>query len=193
MVLSDVTIRKRLEAGDLKISPLDPKSIQPASVDLRLGNSFRVFDYSRQTFIDPTNHSATYMREVPIADGSTFVLHPGQFALGTTIETITLPVDLVGRLDGKSSLGRIGVVVHATAGHVNPGFSGQLTLELTNVGKLPVALYHRMAVCQIHFVQLTEPASMAYGDDRLGSKYQNQTGATEGLNSFISTEEKPHD
>jgi len=183
MVLSDKTLQERIDKGDLVIDPLREGAIQPASIDLHLGNSFRVFEYSRETFIDPQNYEGQFTRELKVDENSTFILHPGQFALGTTEERITLPLDLVGRLDGKSSLGRIGIVIHATAGHVNPGFSGQLTLELSNVGKLPVKLYHRMAVCQIHFIQLTTPASVGYGDLRLGSKYQGQSGATEGRTS----------
>ena len=179
MVLSDITIRERLEKGDLEIEPLMDTGIQPASVDLRLGKHFRVFEYSKKTFIDPTDKTQVYTREIEIQEGAEFVLHPGEFVLGSTVERIKVPTDLVGKLEGKSSLGRVGVVVHATAGHVNPGFDGELTLELSNVGKMPVMLYHGMAICQIYFITLTTAASVGYGDKQLSSRYQGQTGATE--------------
>ncbi len=182
MILSDTTMHKRLKQGDLGIDPLMAGAMQPASIDLHLGNSFRVFEYSRETCIDPLDKITVYTREIVLEEGKCFILHPGNFTLGTTLERVKIPLDLVGRLDGKSSLGRVGVIVHATAGHVNPGWDGQLTLELSNVGKLPVKLYYNMAICQISFLMLTEPASIGYGDKSLGSRYQGQTGATEGKN-----------
>ena len=146
MVLSDRSIREEIEAGRLVIDPFDPKALQPASVDLRLGREFRVFRNYRLSFIDP-KQEMRHLTEVELIDEATpFILHPGEFALAVTLERVEVPADLVGRLDGKSSLGRLGLIVHSTAGFVDPGFKGRLTLELTNVANLPIALYYRMPV-----------------------------------------------
>lgn len=181
MVLSDVTLREYMADGRIEIDPLGEKAIQPASVDLRLGSSFRVFEYSRQTFINPQEKNTEYTKEYEIEEGGAFILHPGKFVLGTTRELIRVPDDLVAKLEGRSSLGRLGVVVHATAGHINPGFRGQITLELSNVGSLPVQLQEGMAICQISFLRLTTTAEHAYGHKALGSRYQGQQGATESM------------
>lgn len=183
MVLSDVTLREYIENGRLEVEPLSDNGIQPASIDLCLGRNFRVFEYSRETFVDPRDRDRTYTRPVEIEEGGEFVLHPGKFVLGTTRERIKVPKDLVGKLEGRSSLGRLGVVVHATAGHINPGFEGEITLELSNVGSLPVKLFEGMAICQISFLLLTCEVAVAYGHESLGSRYQNQAGATESLSA----------
>jgi dCTP deaminase len=166
MVLSDRTIRSEIEAGNIVIDPLGPNAIQPASVDLRLGHLFRVFRNSMIPFI------------VEIDDDHPFILHPGEFALAVTFERVKLPDFIVGRLEGKSSLGRLGLLIHSTAGYVDPGWDGALTLELSNVANLPITLYHRMKVSQISFLRLTEPAEHPYGSKEAKSKYQGQVGPT---------------
>lgn len=178
MVLSDRTIRRELEAGSIVIDPLGPNAIQPASVDLRLGNQFRVFRNSRIPFIDVKKEYPDLTELVTIDDDRPFVLHPGEFALAVTFERVRLPDFIVGRLEGKSSLGRLGLLIHSTAGYVDPGWDGALTLELSNVANLPIMLYHRMKVSQISFLRLTEPAEHPYGSTAAGSKYQHQEGPT---------------
>lgn len=180
MILSDRDIRAALREGRITIEPLDAPEvqIQPASVDLRLGNHFVVFRHAAKPFIDPLEDDASLFTErVEIAEGEAFFLHPGEFALGTTRERVTLPEDLVGRVDGRSSIGRLGVMIHSTAGYIDPSFRGTITLELSNVGKIPVALRPGMRVCQISFHQMTSAAEHPYGSGR-GSKYQDQTGPT---------------
>jgi dCTP deaminase len=173
-VLSDRDIRKEIESGHLVIDPWEERFLQPASVDLRLGREFRVFRNYRLPYIDPKQEMPN-LTELEVIDGdSPFILHPGEFALAVTVEHVEIPDDLVGRLDGKSSLGRLGLIVHSTAGFVDPGFKGRLTLELTNIINLPVALYYEMPVSQISFVRLSSPAEKPYGSG--GSKYQGQTG-----------------
>lgn len=178
MVLSDRTIRRELEAGTIVIDPLGPGAIQPASVDLRLGNLFRVFRNSQIPYIDVKREYPDLTELVEIDDENPFVLHPGEFALATTYERVRLPNTIVGRLEGKSSLGRLGLLIHSTAGYVDPGWDGALTLELSNVANLPIMLYHRMKVSQISFLELTEPAENPYGSKEAGSKYQGQVGPT---------------
>ncbi len=175
MVLSDRTIREEIEAGRLVIDPFDPKALQPASVDLRLGREFRVFRNYRLPFIDVKQPMEQLTELERIDEVNPFILHPNEFVLAVTLERVELPADLVGRLDGKSSLGRLGLIVHSTAGFVDPGFKGRLTLELTNVANLPIALYYGMPVSQISFARLSTPAERPYGK-AAGSKYQGQTG-----------------
>lgn len=160
------------------MEPLGPRAVQPASVDLRLGRQFRVFRNSRIPFIDVKREYPDLTELVEIDDDEPFVLHPGEFALAVTLERVRLPADIVGRLEGKSSLGRLGLLVHSTAGYVDPGWDGALTLELSNVANLPIALYYGMKVSQISFLRLTEPAEYPYGSEEAGSKYQGQDGPT---------------
>jgi len=178
MVLSDRTIRREIEAGNIDVDPLGSDAIQPASVDLRLGNLFRVFRNSRDAYIDVKKEYPDLTELVEIDDDHPFILHPGEFALAVTLERVRLPNYIVGRLEGKSSLGRLGLLIHSTAGYVDPGWDGALTLELSNVANLPITLYHRMKVSQISFLTLTEPAEHPYGSKAAGSKYQNQVGPT---------------
>jgi len=178
MVLSDRTIRRELEAGNIGIDPLSADAIQPASVDLRLGHQFRVFRNSGVPYIDVKQEYPDLTELVEIEGDHPFILHPGEFALAVTYERVRLPADIVGRLEGKSSLGRLGLLIHSTAGYVDPGWDGALTLELSNVANLPITLYHRMKVSQISFLRLSEPAENPYGSAAAGSKYQGQEGPT---------------
>ena len=178
MVLSDRTIREELDKGRIVISPLDPSDIQPASVDLHLDRKILVFTNSRRPFIDVKVGLDDLTQTVEIQDGSPFILHPGEFVLGSTLENIELPDDLVARLEGKSSLGRIGLVIHSTAGFVDPGWQGHLTLELSNLARLPITLYFGMKIGQISYLRLSTPAERLYGSPGLGSKYQGQTEPT---------------
>ena len=178
MVLSDRTIKEELEKGRIVIDPLDPADIQPASVDLRLDRQILVFSNSRRPHIDVRMGMDDLTETVWIDDEIPFILHPGEFVLGSTLEHIELPDDLVARLEGKSSLGRIGLVIHSTAGFVDPGWKGHLTLELSNLARLPITLYYRMKIGQISYLRLTTPADRLYGSEGLGSKYQGQTEPT---------------
>jgi len=178
VVLSDRTIRTEIEAGNLAIDPLGPDAVQPASVDLRLGHQFRVFRNSMIPYIDVKQDYPDLTELVEIAGDEPFILHPGEFALAVTYERVRLPDTIVGRLEGKSSLGRLGLLIHSTAGYVDPGWDGALTLELSNVANLPITLYHKMKVSQISFLRLTEPAEQPYGSKAAGSKYQGQEGPT---------------
>jgi dCTP deaminase len=175
LVLSDRTICEEVAAGRLVIDPFDPKAVQPASVDLRLGREFRVFRNYRLPYIDVKKPMTELTDLEVIEDDVPFILHPGEFVLAVTLERVEIPDDLVGRLDGKSSLGRLGLIVHSTAGFVDPGFKGRLTLELTNVANLPITLYYGMPVSQISFSRLTTPADNPYGATK-ASKYQEQSG-----------------
>lgn len=182
MILSDRDIRRRLEEGGLVVEPLDDPGlqIQPASIDLRLGNEFLEFERSNIPCIHPESEEETeeYTRRRVVESGDEYVLHPGDFVLGTTYETVEIPDDLVARVEGRSSLGRLAVVVHATAGFVDPGYRGQITLELSNLGTAPVALRpEEMRISQIVLTELSSPAETPYGDER-GSKYQDQDGPT---------------
>ena len=178
MVLSDRTIKEELAKGRIVIEPLDNADIQPASVDLHLDRKLLVFRNTRQPYIDVRKDlpDLTEIEEIP--DDTPFILHPGEFVLASTLESVTLPDDVVARLEGKSSLGRIGLLIHSTAGYVDPGWSGHLTLELSNVANLPVTLYYRMKIGQISFLRLTTPADNLYGSPVLGSKYQGQVEPT---------------
>jgi dCTP deaminase len=177
-VLSDRTIKEELASGRLLIDPLDEAAIQPASVDLRLDSSFRVFRASSRPFVDVRQPVDDLTELVTIAGEEPFVVQPGAFCLGSTLETITLPDDIVARVDGKSSLGRLGLLVHATAGYVDPGWTGRLTLELSNQSQMPIALFAGMRIAQISFLRMSTPVERPYGSPELGSKYQGQTGPT---------------
>jgi dCTP deaminase len=178
VVLSDRTIRRLLEEGRIGIDPFDESLIQPSSVDVRVDRLFRVFHNNRYPFIDVREEQEDLTELVEVEDDSPFVLHPGEFVLGSTLERVTLPDDLVARLEGKSSLGRLGLLIHSTAGFIDPGWDGHVTLELANVANLPITVYPEMKIGQLSFVQLTEPAEHPYGSDGLGSKYQGQRGPT---------------
>jgi dCTP deaminase len=178
MVLSDRTIRAELAKGRIVIEPLGEGCIQPASVDLHLDRKILVFRNSRRPYIDVRQDTSDLMDIEETSDDQPFILHPGEFVLASTLENIEVPDDLVARLEGKSSLGRIGLLIHSTAGYVDPGWKGHLTLELSNVARLPVTLYYRMAIGQISFLRLTEPAENVYGSAKLKSKYQGQTQPT---------------
>ena len=181
MLLSDRDIRAALTSDDdarLGIEPLDEEMIQPSSIDVRLDQFFRVFNNSRYTHIDPKlpQEELTTLREVPWDEA--FVLHPGEFVLASTLEKFTIPPHLAGRLEGKSSLGRLGLLTHSTAGFIDPGFSGHITLELSNVANLPISLWPGMKVGQLALFRMTSPAEVPYGSGALGSKYQGQRGPT---------------
>lgn len=177
MILSDGTIRRLLEEGRLIVDPLEQQQIQPASVDVRLGDEFLVFRNHTCEVIDPFDKPSDLMEAVQVAEGQAFVLHPGEFVLGTTLEAIGLPDDIVARVEGKSSLGRLGLLIHATAGFVDPGWKrGQITLELSNVATLPIKLYPGMKVGQLSFHTLDAPAERPYGHPDLNSKYVGQSG-----------------
>src|SRR5207237_9907271 len=164
---SDASIRKELADGRIVIDPLDDKDVQPSSVDLRVDRFFRVFRNDTTPYIDPKQPQEDLTMLVEVEDGKAFILHPGEFVLGSTLEVVTLPDDLVARLEGKSSLGRLGLLIHSTAGFVDPGFEGNVTLELSNVATLPITIYHRMKIGQISFMQMTEPAAKPYGSSAL--------------------------
>ena len=178
-VLSDGTIRRLVEEGHLVIEPWDERMVQPASVDLRLGRSFRVFHNHRITAVDLGNPPSELTEQVTVAEGGTFVIHPGEFCLGATSEWVELPDDVVARIEGKSSLGRLGLVVHATAGFCDPGFKGTLTLELANFNSVPIILRPGLPIAQLSFMALDRPAQRPYGHPGLGSHYHRQIDATE--------------
>jgi dCTP deaminase len=178
VVLSDRTIRRLLEEGRIRIDPYDESLVQPSSVDVRVDRYFRVFHNARYPFIDVKQQQEDLTELVEIGDEQPFILHPGEFVLGSTLERLQLPDDLVARLEGKSSLGRLGLLIHSTAGFVDPGWDGHVTLELSNVANLPITIYYGMKIGQLSFVQLTEPAERPYGAGELGSKYQGQQGPT---------------
>ena len=178
MVLSDRTIRRLLEEGRIGIDPYAEELLQPSSVDVRVDRLFRVFRNSRYPFIDVKQEMEELTELVEVDTEEAFILHPGEFVLGSTLERITLPDDLVARLEGKSSLGRLGLLIHSTAGFIDPGWDGHVTLELSNVANLPITIYYGMKIGQLSFVQLSEPAEHPYGTGTLGSKYQGQAGPT---------------
>ena len=177
-VLSDRHIAVALTAGRVRIEPYDPADLQPSSIDLHLDRSFRVFRNNRYPFIDVRAPQPDLTEMLNVADDEPFVLHPGEFVLGQTIEWVELPDDLVARLEGKSSLGRLGLLIHSTAGYVDPGWKGKLTLELSNVANLPIALYFGMKIGQISFFEMSSPVDRPYGSAGLGSKYQGQSEPT---------------
>jgi len=178
MVLSDRAIRRLIESRRIGIDPYDPALMQPSSLDVRVDRLFRVFRNSRYPFIDVKTEQEELTELVEVGDGEPFILHPGEFVLGSTLERVTLPDDLVARLEGKSSLGRLGLLIHSTAGFIDPGFDGHVTLELSNVANLPITIYPAMKIGQLSFVQMSEPAETPYGSGALGSKYQGQRGPT---------------
>jgi dCTP deaminase len=178
-VLSDGTIRRLIEDGRITIEPYDESLIQPASIDLRLGDSFRVFHNHRAPAIDLREPPANLTEEVTVAPEDAFVIHPGEFCLGRTLEWVELPDDIVARIEGKSSLGRLGLIVHATAGFCDPGWRGTLTLELNNLTRVPIKLYPGLLIAQLSFMTLDRPAERPYGSSELGSHYQGQVAATE--------------
>ena len=178
MVLSDRTIARLLGEGRIEIDPYDETLLQPSSVDVRVDRYFRVFHNARYAFIDVKEPQEDLTELVEVDGDQAFILHPGEFVLGSTLERIRLPDDLVARLEGKSSLGRLGLLIHSTAGFIDPGWDGHVTLELSNVANLPITIYYGMKIGQLSFVQLTEPAKTPYGSGSLGSKYQGQRGTT---------------
>ncbi len=178
MLLSDRDIRAEIEAGRVRLEPWDPTLLQPSSVDLRLDRYFRTFVNHRYTHIDPATQQDELTKAVETAPDEPFVLHPGEFVLGSTYEVITLPDDVAGRLEGKSSLGRLGLLTHSTAGFIDPGFSGHVTLELSNVANLPIMLWPGMKVGQLCLFRLSSPAEHPYGSPIYGSRYQGQSGPT---------------
>jgi dCTP deaminase len=178
MVLSDRSIREAIEKGHIIIKPLGEGCIQPASVDVHLDRQLLVFRNNRVPYVDIRANAERLTEKVSIGDDDPFMLHPGEFILGSTLEHVEVPADLVARLEGKSSLGRIGLLIHSTAGYVDPGWKGHLTLELSNVSNLPITLYYRMKIGQLSFLMLSTPAEHLYGDKELGSKYQGQKGPT---------------
>ncbi len=178
MLLSDRDIRKQIADGRVVLDPWDPAMIQPSSVDVRLDKYFRLFDNHKYPVIDPALDQPDLTRLVEVDPTEGFVLHPGEFVLGSTLETVTLPDDLAARVEGKSSLGRLGLLTHATAGFVDPGFSGHVTLELSNVATLPIMLWPGMKIGQLAFFQCTSPAENPYGSAAYGSHYQGQRGPT---------------
>jgi dCTP deaminase len=177
MVLSDRSIREALDAGHIVIDPLDDDCIQPSSVDLHVDQYFRLFRNHTSRVIDVRENQEDLTELVDTGE-EPLILHPGEFVLGSTMEKVTLPDDLVARLEGKSSLGRLGLLIHSTAGFVDAGWDGHLTLELSNVANLPITVYPRMKIGQISFLQMTTPADKPYGSDGLQSKYQGQWGPT---------------
>jgi dCTP deaminase len=178
VILSDRDIRAEVAAGRIVIDPFDPDAVQPSSVDLHLDRSFRVFRNTRYPFIDVREEQPDLTELVTISGDEPFILHPGEFVLGSTFERVALPDDLVARLEGKSSLGRLGLLIHSTAGYVDPGWDGHLTLELSNVANLPITLLDGMKIGQISFQRLSSPVDRAYGDPALGSRYRGQTDPT---------------
>lgn len=176
-ILSDKTIKEYLEEGKIVIDPLkDEQQIQPSSVDMRLGDEFKVFKVIRKPYIDPKDEEdiAEYMESNTVPEGEAFIIHPNEFALATTQEYVKVPDDLVARVEGRSSMGRLGVTMHVTAGYVDPGFEGRITLEISNIGAMPVALYPGQRVCQLVFETMTTPAELPYGHPKRNSKYMKQ-------------------
>lgn len=178
MIFSDRTIKEAIADGRVSIEPYDESMVQPSSIDLRVDRYFRVFQNHKYPHIDPRSRQEDLTTIVEVAGDEPFVLHPGEFVLGSTLERVRLGDDVVARLEGKSSLGRLGLLIHSTAGFVDPGFDGYLTLELSNVANLPIAIYPEMKIGQISFYQMTTPADRPYGSTELGSKYQGQRGPT---------------
>jgi dCTP deaminase len=178
VLLSDRDILTELDSGRVQLDPLTRDMIQPSSIDVRLDKFFRVFDNHKYPHIDPAADQSDLTRQVEVNSDETFVLHPGEFVLGSTYEVVTLPDDIAARLEGKSSLGRLGLLTHSTAGFIDPGFSGHVTLELANVATLPIKLYPGMKIGQLCFFRLSSPADNPYGSAKYGSRYQGQRGPT---------------
>ena len=178
MLLSDRDIKAELDSGRIGLEPYEPAMIQPSSIDVRLDRFFRLFDNPKYPFIDPAIDQPDLTRLVEAVPDQPFILHPGEFVLGSTYELVTLPDDIAARLEGKSSLGRLGLLTHSTAGFVDPGFSGHVTLELSNVATLPIKLWPGMKIGQLCFIRLTSPAEKPYGSAEYSSRYQGQRGPT---------------
>ena len=178
MIFSDRSIKAALTEGRIEIEPFEETNVQPSSVDLRVAPTFRVFANHLYPYIDPRTHQEKLTSVHEVAPDNHFILHPGEFALGATLERVRLGEDIVARLEGKSSLGRLGLMIHSTAGFVDPGFDGHLTLELSNVAQLPIAIYPGMRIGQISFYQMTTAADHPYGSGAIGSRYQGQSGPT---------------
>ena len=178
MLLSDRDIRSELDAGRVVLEPYDAEMVQPSSIDVRLDRFFRVFENHRYPHIDPSVEQPELTRLVEPTGDEPFILHPGEFALASTYEVVTLPDDVAGRLEGKSSLGRLGLLTHSTAGFIDPGFSGHVTLELSNVATLPIKLWPGMKIGQLCLIRLSSPAEHPYGSAKYGSRYQGQRGPT---------------
>ena len=178
MLISDRDIRAEITAGRVKVEPFTEAMVQPSSVDVRLDRFFRTFENHKYEVIDPSKEQPDLTREVAVAPDEFFILHPGEFVLASTYEVITLPDDIAGRLEGKSSLGRLGLLTHSTAGFIDPGFSGHITLELSNVANLPVKLFPGMKIGQLCLIRLSSPAEHPYGSAIYGSRYQGKRGPT---------------
>ncbi len=178
MILSDRTLRDCIQQGRIEIDPFDERFVQPSSIDVRVDRYFRVFVNHHAPIIDVKTDQTTLTEVVEMKPDEPFILHPGEFVLGSTFERISVPDDLVARLEGKSSLARLGLVIHSTAGFIDPGFEGHITLELSNVATLPITLYPEMKIGQVSFLQMTTPAERPYGSSGLGSKYKGQRGPT---------------
>ncbi|UJA21728.1 dCTP deaminase [Thermoleophilia bacterium SCSIO 60948] len=178
MVLSDATIRREVDAGRIVFDPYDPGLVQPSSVDMRVDGRFRVFNNARYPYIDVRQPMEDLTELVEVEGDQPFILHPGEFVLGQTLERVRLPDDIVARLEGKSSLGRLGLLIHSTAGFVDAGFEGNLTLELSNVANLPITIYTGMPIGQISFMRMDAPVERPYGSGEVGSKYQGQAEPT---------------
>ena len=178
MLLSDRDLNKQIESGRVRIDPFDPSLIQPSSIDVRLDRYFRVFENHKYPHIDPSVEQPDLTRLVETDGEEAFVLHPGEFVLASTYEVVTLPDDIASRLEGKSSLGRLGLLTHSTAGFIDPGFSGHVTLELSNMATLPIKLYPGMKIGQLCMFELTSPSERPYGSAAYGSRYQGQRGPT---------------
>ena len=178
MLLSDRDIRAEIDGGRVALAPYDPSMIQPSSVDVRVDRTFRVFHNARHPYIDVRKEQPDLTELVTVPEDEPFILHPGEFVLGQTLERVRLPDDIVARLEGKSSLGRLGLLIHSTAGFVDSGFEGNLTLELSNVANLPVTIYYGMPIGQISFMRMDSPVERPYGSGEAGSKYQGQAEPT---------------
>ncbi|MBB1246729.1 dCTP deaminase [Streptomyces durbertensis] len=178
MLLSDKDIRAEIDAGRVRIDPYDPAMVQPSSIDVRLDRYFRVFENHRYPHIDPAVEQPDLTRLIEPQGDEPFILHPGEFVLASTYEVVSLPDDIASRLEGKSSLGRLGLLTHSTAGFIDPGFSGHVTLELSNVATLPIKLWPGMKIGQLCMFRLTSPAEHPYGSEKYGSRYQGQRGPT---------------
>lgn len=178
VLISDRDIRAEIDSKRIILDPYDPNMVQPSSVDVRIDRYFRLFDNHRYAHIDPSQEQPDLTRVVEVDPHEAFILHPGEFALASTYETVTLPDDVAARLEGKSSLGRLGLLTHSTAGFIDPGFSGHITLELSNVATLPIKLWPGMKIGQLCFFQLTSPAEHPYGSGAYGNRYQGQRGPT---------------
>ena len=178
MLMSDRDIRASIEAGQIGLEPLEMGLLQPSSFDVRLDRFFRLFDNHKYPFIHPSEQKDDLTRLVEVASDEAFILHPGEFVLGSTFEFVTLPNDVAARLEGKSSLGRLGLLTHSTAGFVDPGFKGHVTLELSNTATLPIKLWPGMKIGQLCFFKLTSPSEFPYGSDKYSSRYQGQRGPT---------------